>query len=391
MAACSSSKSSGKGSSGSSASGSSTGSAASGSPINIALLAPLTGGNATIADQQQNVAEMEADQVNAAGGINGHRVVIKTYDTQLKPEIAAQQAQRAITQDSAAAIIGPWASAEALAIQSIADRSKTVTITGSASTASITAGQKYMFRTSPLSDDLSLGLVKVGQALKAKKLAVLYDSSATGLGFKTAITNAAKANNYELGTEVQYTFSATSVSAEVTKVVQSNADAVAIAGSVASDYGLIAKAMVEQGLKVPLIGFSPISLPDALKIAGDAYTQLPSVYTISTADTTKPQAKAVLADYNAKFAKVQSLPEQCYGIYDALRVVVLGLKKTNGVAGEALATALEQLPASIGANGKTGAQEQFTPDRHDALSGLYVVPYKITNGVPVQDTSLNLG
>ena len=370
--------------------GGSGGGGGSGGPITLGMLAPLTGATAQTATIAKNSAELAVGEINAAGGVNGRNLEIKTYDTQLKPEVATQQAQRAITQDRVTAIVGPYSTSEALAVAAVTERSKVVNVNYSAATPTITAGKKFVFRTSPLTDDLARGLVDVAQALGAKNAAFLYDSGGFGLGAKQPVEDGAKEKGLALTASIQYTVSATDVSAEVTKAAQGNPDAVIIAGSAGADQGLVAKAMVEQGLKVPYIGLSPIVTPDAVKIAGPAYTALPGVYTLQCADVTKPEYTKLLAAYNAKYEKVENMSEQPIQAYDAVYMIADALKKTSGQGGEQLAQALEQLPARTGASGATGSQLQFTAEKHDAHTGQYVVPYKLQGGKPVQDTSLEL-
>lgn len=357
--------------------------------VTLGLLTALTGATAETAEEQKNAVMLAIDEFNANGGIDGKKVQLKTYDTQLQPDAATQQAQRAVTQDKVVGLLGPFSTSEALAVAEIADRSKVPTISGSSSTEAVTVDHPYMFRTAPLSGDLASALVQTATKLGVKKAALLYDSGGSGLAFKPLIEGAAKDQGVTLTQSVQYTLSATDVSAEVTKAAQGDPEAVFVAGSAGADYGLVAKTMAEQGLNVPLLGLSPIVLPDAVSIAGDAYNTLPGVYTVECADVTKPEYKDLVDAYNARYHKVDSLPEQVLGIYDATNFMLQALKKSGGKGGEDLAKALEALPAQVGANGKTGAKEQFTADDHDAFSEDYLSPYKMDHGVPTQDNSLS--
>jgi hypothetical protein len=76
-------------------------------------------------------------------------------------------------------------------------------------------------------------------------------------------------------------------------------------------------------------------------------------------------------------------------MYDATQSMLEALKETDGKGGEALAKALEELPARVGTNGKTDAELQFSADDHDAFSTDYLSPYKMQDGEPVLDASLD--
>lgn len=394
-AACSSDSSSsstsaaGSSSAAASASAGGSGGAPSGDPLVVGVLVPLAGPVAQTGEQISNIIQMRVDEINAGGGVLGRPLEVETYDTKFQPETAAQQAQRA-AQDGVVAVIGPYSTSEALAAAEVAERMKLVNIGNSAATPAITEGKSFVFRVAPLTTDLANGMVQLGKSLGATNGVLLYDSGGFGLGAKEPIEVAAKEAGITLTDSIQFPVNASDVSAQVAAAAQGNPQAVYVAGSAGADHGLIAKAMAEQGLIVPLIGFSPIVNADAVKIAGDAYAQLPGVYTLNCVDTTKPEYQSTLEDYNSKFTQVGNLPEQPLQAGDALSFIVAGLEQTNGEGGEALAQVLQTLPAREGVAGQTGSTQQFLPGDHDAYKGNYLVPYKVVDGQPVQDTSVSI-
>lgn len=348
--------------------------------IKVGVLLPLAGPVAQTAGLMKNVAEMTAAQINAAGGVDGKNIDIEVYDTKTDPAEAAKQAQRAITQDKVTALIGAFTTPETLAVADVAERSKVVLIAPSAATPAITADKKYVFRTAPVTGDLAEGMMQVAKALGDTNGALMYDSGGLGLGAKDPIEAAAAQEGVTLTGSVQYPLNASDVSAQVSAAAKDKPGAVFIAGSAGADHGVVAKAMVEQGLKVPFIGLSPIGTPDAIQIAEQAYAQLPGVYTLQCTDQNNPIYQKMLADYNAAYPPVDGLTEQSVQTGVALEWIAEGLGKTGGEGGENLASALEQLPARETAGGRTGAMQQFTADDHDAYGDNYLVAYKVVDG-----------
>lgn len=348
--------------------------------INIGLLAPLTGASAQTAEQVKNVVEMRVAQINADGGVDGKDLEVEVYDTELDPAVATQQAQRAISQDKVAALVGPLTSTEALATGEIAERTKTVTITYSAAAEAVTDGKEYVFRTSPVTGDLATAMMRLGQRSGAASGALLYDNSSFGLGAKDPIEAAAEAEGFELVNSVEYPVGASDVSAQVAAIAKDKPGAVFIAGAAGADYGLIAKAMVEQGLLVPIVGFSPIVSPDAVEIGEAAYSDLPGVYTLGCVDATKPAYTELLDRYNEEYTPVAVLPEQALQAVDALNWLVEGFGKTDGKGGDDLVEALTSLPAMESVGGRSGAEQQFTSDDHAGYGEKYIVPYKVVDG-----------
>ena len=80
------------------------------------------------------------DQINADGGVDDKQLELEVYDTKLDPATAAQQAQRAISQDNVDALVGPYTTSEALAVADIAENAKVVNFNYSAATPAITEG-----------------------------------------------------------------------------------------------------------------------------------------------------------------------------------------------------------------------------------------------------------
>lgn len=231
-----------------------------------------------------------------------------------------------------------------------------------------------------MTGDLTEGMMQVAKALGDTNGALMYDSGGLGLGAKDPIEAAAAQEGVTLTGSVQYPLNASDVSAQVSAAAKDKPGAVFIAGSAGADHGVVAKAMVEQGLKVPFIGLSPIGTPDAIQIAEQAYAQLPGVYTLQCTDQNNPMYQKMLADYNAAYPPVDGLTEQSVQTGVALEWIAEGLGKTGGEGGENLASALEQLPARETAGGRTGAMQQFTADDHDAYGDNYLVAYKVVDG-----------
>ena len=57
-------------------------------PLHIAFPAPLSGPLAYIGEEARNAAQLYLDEVNAGGGIDGHRVVLDIVDDKGNPSVA---------------------------------------------------------------------------------------------------------------------------------------------------------------------------------------------------------------------------------------------------------------------------------------------------------------
>lgn len=353
----------------------------------VGVVVPLTGASAKTAEQMVNGAALAVAKVNADGGVKGRKLQIKVYDDKLTAEDAAKEAQRAITRDHAIAIVGGQSSGEALAIRAVVERAKVPFITPSATAESVTKGAIFTYRIAPLLTDYASGVVDTAKALGLKKPVVLNDSGSAGLLLKDLFSAHAKKVGLTFAADsIEYPINGTDMTAQVSAAASKKPDGVLIGGSAGSDHGLVAKTMLEQGLNVPLIGFSPILVSDAIKIAGKAYTALPGVYSLQNLDQTKESTKSFIADYRAKFGNAD-LTEQPAQTFDAINVLVGALKSDGGEGGQKLVDALNSIKPYAGVSGKNGSQIEFSKDRHDGFKGKYLVTYKM-NGPKAEQVSL---
>ena len=83
-------------------------------------------------------AQLAADEINAAGGVNGKKIEILTYDDHSKAPEAVLAFQRAVNQDHVNAVIASYISEVVLALEPWTGRLKTVMVTPGAASDVIT-------------------------------------------------------------------------------------------------------------------------------------------------------------------------------------------------------------------------------------------------------------
>lgn len=354
----------------------------SGEPVVIGVLWPQTGPTAQTGNQVWNAVQMAVEEANAEGGVDGRPIKAIVYDDEGRPERSAELAQRAISSDGVIAVVGTHATTTGLAVMDIFEREEVPIIHNSAATPVLTQDKQFAFRTAPLTPDLAAGLVDIAKALAPTgRVALIHDDGGFALGTLPFIREAAARNGIELITEIEYPTAAPDLSAQITALVRANPEVVVMAGSQGADHGLVGRQMVEQGLTVPLVGFSPISFKDAVDIAGPAYDQLEGVYTVQTVDVTNPEYQEFLERYNSKFTPVDLLPEMVGAGYDATRILIEALRATGGEGGVALRDAIYavgELKSTV--SGRTTSSILFEPGNHNGQRGSYLSPYILKGG-----------
>ena len=123
---------------------------AQGEPIKIATLTPLTGAGGTYGPVMAKVAAAVVEEVNAAGGVLGRKVVLVSEDDQTNPDAGVRAARKLIDVDKVSAIMGTWASAVTTAVAPLCWESKTFLCTVSgADSITLLPHQGYLVRTQP--------------------------------------------------------------------------------------------------------------------------------------------------------------------------------------------------------------------------------------------------
>jgi len=99
----------------------STGTWAAKEPIKIGVPTSLTGPYAQVGDEVKRAVEFAVNEANAAGGVDGRKVEVRFLDTEAKPDLARQQAEK-LALDGFNIMTATIASNEVLAIGPMLNR-----------------------------------------------------------------------------------------------------------------------------------------------------------------------------------------------------------------------------------------------------------------------------
>lgn len=167
--------------------------------IKVGFIGPLTGDASSIGTVNRAAAEVAADEVNAAGGINGKKLEMIYEDGQCNAQAANNAANKLISVDKVVAIVGGLCSTETGAFGPAAMKAKVIVFSYGSSAPQLNQLGKYFFRSYP-SDAFQgkFGAEYAYNTLNARKVAVVYHISEWGTGIKTVFESRFK----ELGGEI---------------------------------------------------------------------------------------------------------------------------------------------------------------------------------------------
>ncbi|HWS48198.1 MAG TPA: ABC transporter substrate-binding protein [Acidimicrobiia bacterium] len=195
--------------------------------------------------------QMAVTEINAAGGVNGKPVVLKSADDGTSPDVASSSLDTLVTTDKVDAIVGPASSGTA---EGILDKIKTdgvVTCSGSNTSAALSvpggAAGGYYFRTAPSDNLQGPALAQLILNDNKHKVAILVRNDAYGTGFGGSLEKALKAGGADVIVNAAYDPKSSDFKADVAKVAGKGADAIVVIGF-NDDGGKIVKEMIAQNV-----------------------------------------------------------------------------------------------------------------------------------------------
>lgn len=295
--------------------------------IKIGLATPLTGTCAQDGQSIQNGVNLAVRMCNEAGGINGKQVEVVVEDDKGDSSEAATVANKLAQNKEILAVIGHYNSSCTLAGAPIYNQAGVVEISPGSSAAAVTDAGDFTFRV--ITTDAVQGGYLADWCvndLGYHKVAVLYENTDYGLGLANVADEKITERGGEIVVKEAYEVGATDFSTLLTKIANSDAEALII-GGLYNETALIAKQMKNYGLEeMQIMGvdalFSPALIElggqdvEGLKLTGYFFEDSENVKSREFVDAYKKEHNAVPGTYAA------------YG-YDAALVVLDAVKNAG--------------------------------------------------------------
>jgi len=116
-------------------------------PYKIGAVFSVTGRTSFLGEPERNSAKMFEEQINAAGGINGHPIELIVYDTEGDATKAKNRIERLIRKDKVIAIIGPSLSGTTMAVIPVIEKAEIPFVSCAASIKIVQPVKKWVFKT----------------------------------------------------------------------------------------------------------------------------------------------------------------------------------------------------------------------------------------------------
>jgi len=242
--------------------------------VKIGVIYPMSGPIAQAGLDDKHAIELALDIINTgkykhlnlplskSGGLpnlGGAKVTVVFSDHQGKPDLGLSEAERLITQEKVAALLGCYNSNVTETASMVAERMKVPFFNPESSSPRLTRrGFKWFFRSSPHDETFSEGMFQAVQDLEKKRgakfktIAVMYEDTLYGKDSSRIEKELAAKAGYQVVADIPYRSRATSLTSEVQKLKAANPD-ILFPTSYASDAILLNKTSKDLDYNVQVI------------------------------------------------------------------------------------------------------------------------------------------
>jgi branched-chain amino acid transport system substrate-binding protein len=370
-------------------------------PIKIGVIAES---QAVAGSSIPQAAQLAADEINAAGGVNGQKIEIVTYDNHSSAAESVRAFQRAANEDHVNAVIASYISEVVLALEPWAGRLKTVMVTPGAASDVITQNiaknydqLKYNFHgylTSTSIADQVCAAAKdllVGD-LHMKSVVVMSEDAAWTTPLDAEYLKCLPEAGLKVLDHIRLSPDTTDFTPIFNKIEGQKPDAIITGVSHVGTQPTVQ--WKQQEVPIPMFGVSSQATNSTFWNDTNGATDGVLFQAVSGPDVAvTPKTLPFVKAFKNKFGNV---PSYCgYTAYDEVYYIVDAIKRANSTDPDKLVTALEQTDW-VGTIGRVQFKGKDTPNPHalkvgpDTITGLLLQwqngkqvnlwPKKLANG-----------
>ena len=323
--------------------------------IKVGAILAVTGPASNLGSPEAKTAEMQVEEINANGGVQGHKIKLIVKDSGGSPEKAVSFCKQLIEEEKVLAIIGPSTSGETLQIKSICEEAGTILLSCAAAEKIVNPLARHVFKT-PQKDSQAVTLIyRTIKQLGISRVGVVADNSGFGQAGKEQLLALAATNGITVAAVETYDKGATDLTDILTKVKGNNVEAI-VNWSIVPAQSIIARNMRQMGMKIPLFQSHGFGNPKYVQQAGEAAEGIifpcGRVVVAESLAADHPQ-KAVLMKYKTAYEARYKEDVSSFGghAWDAIAILCAGVEKAGSVDPEKVRDAIENLKGVVGTAG----------------------------------------
>ncbi len=295
-------------------------------PFRIGVMESVTGPGETYGTVAVQAKQMAADEINAAGGIEGRRLELVVEDSKCNAQDAITAYRKLTDVDGMKIILGTSCSGAMLGVAPVAEEDRTILFSGSASNSDIANAGDYIFRTQINDIEVGIGTGNVLWGDGIRTLATITEETDYAEGVRRNTAAQFEKNGGEVVAAERYGSDITDFRTQLTKLFAANPDALHVSPQSEFSAGTIVKQARELGYQGPIYGETVSMGATSLELAGDAATGMRAI--TAALDPDNEKAQEVLAKFRERYNYI-ALPWFIGSHYDDIFITAECLKKTG--------------------------------------------------------------
>jgi branched-chain amino acid transport system substrate-binding protein len=339
-------------------------------PYKVGAVFSVTGRASFLGEPEKKTAEMIAEALNNAGGINGHRLELVLYDDESDETKCVLAVKRLIKKDNVPVIIGPSLSGNTMAVVKVANDEQIPLVSCAASNKIVTpvVERKWIFKV-PQSDTHAVEkiydyLLKNGMT----KIAIMSVSTGFGASGREELLRIAPEVGIEILADERYGPKDTDITAQLTRIRGTGAQAI-VNWSVGPTQVLAVKNWRDLGMtSIPFFQSHGFGSHKNIELAGGAaegvLCPLGKVNIPLLVVDNDPQKKVIML-YNESYEQKYNEPISSFGghAWDSLNLVIDAMRSV-GPDPAKIRDYIENRKNFIGQHGVFN----FSPTDHNGLT-----------------------
>jgi len=304
-------------------------------PYKIGALFAVTGPASFLGEPEKNTALMLQDQINKAGGINGHPLEIIIEDTKSDATQAVLSAKKLLANDKVLAIVGPSTTGESMALVPILNDANTPLLSCAAG-APITqpaSDRPWIFKTPQYDTSAVQAIYGYMKKHGISKVGIISISTGFGAAGRTALLAEAPKYGISVVADEKYGPKDSDMTTQLVKIKAAGAQAV-INWSVGPGQVIVTKNVYALRMGIPLYQSHGWGSKKNIELAGKAAEgviaplgRLVVWEKLSNKNPQKALLKKFTKDYEARY---KSDPGTFGGhAYDSIMMITEALKKVG--------------------------------------------------------------
>ena len=332
----------------------------------VGALLSVTGPAAWLGTPERNTVRMIEEEINEAGGINGHPLEVIIEDTVGDATRTVTAAKKLISKDEVLAIIGPSRSGTTMAVIPIVEEAEIPLISCAAAEAIVVPVKRWVFKTPQKDSDAAIRIYEYMKEQGISKIAIITGTTGFGDQGRQQLKKFAPEFDITIMVDETYGPEDTDMTAQLTKIKASEAEAL-VNWSIVAGQVIVAKNMRQLGMEIPLFqshGFGNVKYAQTAGEAGEGIIfPCGRLLAVDTLAEDHPQ-KEVLTRYKEEYEAKYNEDVSTFGghAWDALYLVIEALEEVGPDRGK-IRDYIENKKGFVG----TGGIFNFSPEDHNGL------------------------